>query len=394
METKIIENQRIESADVYRGFVMLLMMAEVLELAKVAENNSGSTFWSILAWHQSHVEWVGCSLHDMIQPSFSFLVGVVLPYSISNYKLKTSASNGIFRAIKRSLILILLGVFLRSMHSESTNWTFDDTLTQIGFGYTFLYLLAWNSPRFQIISCILILVLYWLAFAIYPLPAANFDYNSAGVVQNWEHNLNGFAAHWNKNTNLAWAFDRWFMNIWPRTKVFEYSGGGYATISFIPTLATMLLGLLAGNIFKTNLPNTEKLKKFLLYGIVLILSGLAIHFLGICPIVKRIWTPAWVLFSGGVCFLFLSIFYFIIDMKNYRRPFFWLKIIGMNSIAAYVMAHTITEFIKNSFEIHFGNQLFGILGAGKETLVSGTIILFFLWLILYWMFKKKLFIRI
>ena len=108
---------RLTSADVYRGFVMLLMMAEVLHFGEVSEALPESTFWSFLAFHQDHVEWVGCSLHDMIQPSFSFLVGVVLPYSIaSRLTQESSFSKVLFHAFKRSLILILLGIFLRSQY--------------------------------------------------------------------------------------------------------------------------------------------------------------------------------------------------------------------------------------------------------------------------------------
>ena len=62
----------------------------------------------------------------------------------------------------------------------------------------------------------------------------------------WPHHLGGFAAHWNKNSNLAWAFDVWFLNLFPREQPFVFNGGGYATLSFIPTLGTMILGLLAG----------------------------------------------------------------------------------------------------------------------------------------------------
>jgi hypothetical protein len=112
-----------------------------------------------------------------------------------------------------------------------------------------LFLLAFRSQKVQIIALITILIGYWLAFALYPLPDANFNYTDAGVTKDWEYNLSGFAAHWNKNTNLAWAFDRWFLNLFPREKPFLFNGGGYATLSFIPTLGTMILGLLAGNIF-------------------------------------------------------------------------------------------------------------------------------------------------
>src|SRR5438067_5185999 len=127
---------RLASIDAYRGFVMFLMMAEVLHLGQVARRLPGSAFWSFLAHHQTHVEWIGCSLHDLIQPSFSFLVGVALPYSLANRLARGQSPRRMtLHAFWRALILVLLGVFLRSVGRGQTNWTFEDTLTQIGLGY-------------------------------------------------------------------------------------------------------------------------------------------------------------------------------------------------------------------------------------------------------------------
>jgi predicted acyltransferase len=387
---------RVASVDVYRGFVMLLMMAEVLSLQDVAKALPDSTFWQFIGFNQSHVPWTWLSLHDMIQPSFTFLVGVVLPYSIASRKNKgASFGNIIGHTIKRSFILIFLGIFLRSMHSEQTYWTFEDTLTQIGLGYTFLVLISLYSQRVQIAMLVFILVAYWLAFALYPLPGADFNYTAAGVTANWEHNLSGFAAHWNKNTNFAWAFDQWFMNLFPREDPFLFNGGGYSTLSFIPTLGTMVLGLLAGNIMNSSIAARKKLNSFALYGIGLILLGAIIHFAGINPIVKRIWTPAWTIFSGGICFLFLAMFYGLIDMKDRRKGTFFLMVIGVNSIAAYVIADGgMRNVINDSLFIHLGKNFDQILGPAYATLISGGLVLFFEWLILYWMYKKKLFIKI
>jgi predicted acyltransferase len=375
---------------------MLLMMAEVLSLQDVAKALPDSTFWQFIGFNQSHVAWTWLSLHDMIQPSFTFLVGVVLPYSIASRKNKgASFGNILGHTIKRSFILIFLGIFLRSMHSEQTYWTFEDTLTQIGLGYTFLVLISLYSQRVQIGMLVFILGAYWLAFALYPLPGADFNYTTAGVTANWEHNLSGFAAHWNKNTNFAWAFDQWFMNIFPRENPFLFNGGGYSTLSFIPTLGTMVLGLLAGNILNSSITASKKLKSFVSYGIGLILLGALIHFAGINPIVKRIWTPAWTIFSGGICFLFLAMFYGLIDMKDRKKGTFFLMVIGVNSIAAYVIADGgMRNVINDSLFIHLGKNFDQILGPAYATLISGGLVLFFEWLILYWMYKKKLFIKI
>ena len=109
--------ERLASIDAYRGLVMFLMMAEVLRLCQVAARLPGNRFWELLCHHQSHVEWVGCSLHDLIQPSFSFLVGVALPFSLAGRlargqsKVKITA-----HALWRSLVLVFLGVFLRSLN--------------------------------------------------------------------------------------------------------------------------------------------------------------------------------------------------------------------------------------------------------------------------------------
>ena len=386
---------RIASVDAYRGFVMLLMMGEVLSFAKVSKALPDSAFWGFLAYHQDHVDWIGCALHDMIQPSFSFLVGVALPYSIASRMDKGDSKNTmIFHALKRSLILILLGIFLRSMHAQQTNFTFEDTLTQIGLGYFLLFLLGFTNLKTQIISLVVILVGYFVAFAIYPLPNVNFDYANAGVTADWEHNLTGFAAHWNKNTNVAWAFDQWSLNIFPREKPFLFNGGGYTTLSFIPTLGTMILGLIAGKELKSESAPNEKIKKFIIWGISLMVLALVVHFLNICPIVKRIWTPTWTLYSGGSCFLFLAFFYWAIDILKTQKWYFILTVIGANSIAAYFIAHTIDGFISKSLFIHLGQSYAAFLGMAYAPLIHSFFVLFFEWLILWWMYRKRIFIKI
>src|SRR5467141_4304839 len=113
------------SMDAYRGLVMLLMMAEVLQFSRVAAAYPTSFFWKILAFNQTHVEWFGCSLHDTIQPGFSFLVGVALPYSIASRLAKGGTFGKMFgHAVWRSILLVALGVFLRSMRSTQPNYPF------------------------------------------------------------------------------------------------------------------------------------------------------------------------------------------------------------------------------------------------------------------------------
>jgi predicted acyltransferase len=380
--------------DAYRGFVMFLMMAEVLRLARVAEAFPGNWFWSFLAYNQTHVEWAGCSLHDLIQPSFSFLVGVALPYSIASRMAKGATFGRLFaHAIWRAFLLAAMGIFLRSTHSPITNFTFEDTLTQIGLGYPFLFLMGFRPPRWQWTALAVILTGYWLAWALYPAAGPSFDYAAAGVPAGWQHHYSGFAAHWNKNSNLGAAFDQWFLNLFPRVKPFVANRGGYLTLSFIPTLGTMILGLIAGRWLRESAPQIP-IKRLLAAGAAGIAAGLLLHFAGVCPVVKRIWTPSWTLFSGGACFLLLAAFTWVIDVKGYRRWAFPLVVIGMNSIAAYLIAHLFEGFIADSFRIHLGAGFFAFLGTGLEPLLKGAAILAVYWLMLWWMYRRKLFLKV
>lgn len=388
---------RLASIDGYRGFVMFLMMAEVLHLGQMARNFPESGVWKFLAHHQSHIEWVGCTLHDLIQPSFSFLVGTALAFSVANRMSRGQPFLPMFgHAVWRALALSLLGIFLRSVGAKQTHFTFEDTLTQIGMGYLPLFLLAFRPRRDQWLVLGVLLVGVWLAFAVHPIPEPEFDYAKVGVSEKWmnDHGLQGFAAHWQKNSNLAWETDVWWMNLFPREKPWEFNGGGYSTLSFVPTLATMILGLLAGGVLRSEKDAKQKMNRLVFLGVVSLGLGALAGGLGICPVVKRIWTPSWVLFSGGWCFLLLAGFYGLMDVGGAKRWAYPLVVIGMNSIMAYCIAHLWDGFIVQAFKTHLGAGAFEIFGTPYAPLVQGIAVLATLWGILYWMHRRQIFLRI
>ena len=270
-----LATRRNVALDAYRGFVMLLMMAEVLRLSRVAQAYPSSPWWRVLAYNQTHVEWFGCSLHDTIQPGFSFLVGAALPYSLASRMAKGAQFAELFgHALWRSLALVALGVFLRSIDHSMTYFTFEDTLSQIGLGYPLLFLIAFYSEppgrrKWMWSALAVILIGYWMFWALYPVAPANFDWGTVGVSPAWnaQHNFTGFAAHWNKNFNFGNGFDQWFLNLFPRESRFEYNSGGYLTLSFIPTLGTMILGLFAG-LWMRESQRKFPIKRFLLAGVL------------------------------------------------------------------------------------------------------------------------------
>ena len=387
--------QRLTSVDAYRGFVMLLMMAEIMHLNRIAKAFPDNPVWQFLSAQQSHVEWRGCTLHDLIQPSFSFLVGVSVVLSLDMRRRRgDNPAKFITHAAWRALVLTFLGVWLRSLGKSQINFTFEDTLTQIGLGFFPLFLIALCAKRVWWICLAIILVGYWGAFALYPAPAPDFDYPKVGVPDTWNENSTGFSAHWNKNSNLAWKFDTWFLNLFPRPKPFEYNGGGYSTLNFIPTLATSLLGLIAGGWLLSAATASRKLALFATAGAICLIAGFALDYLGICPSVKRIWTPAWVLFSGGCCFLLLALFFLMADATSFTLWSYPLRVLGMNPIASYLISHLLEGFIRLNFALLLGKEFFRFGGQAYEPLFIGLGILTVDWIILAWMERRKIFLRI
>ena len=386
---------RLVSLDAFRGLVMTLMLAERMRLPEVARSFPHSAMWGLIAFNTEHVDWQGCSLHDLIQPAFSFLVGAALPFSIASRKIKGQTFWPLFgHAVRRALILIFLGIFLRSLWSRQTYFTFEDTLTQIGLGYVFLFLLGFARVRTQVVAFVLILICFWAAFALYPAPGPQFDYARVGVPADWTHNYTGFLSHWNKNSNVSWAFDVWFLNLFPRERPFVFNEGGWSTLSFIPTLATMILGLLAGEWLKAQGSRQRKLQGLAIAGAALLLLGLLFQWAGICPIVKRVWTSSYTLYSGGWVLLILAGFYALMEWKGWQRWAFPLIVVGMNSIAVYVMSWTMTDFFSKALDRHFGNAIAFLAGPTFQPVLHGFAIMLIFWLILFWMYRRKIFLKI
>jgi predicted acyltransferase len=396
--------ERLVSLDAYRGLVMVLMVSAGLRITQVVQTfdqtpelqGRKTALWQKLAFHTDHATWAGCTLWDLIQPSFMFMVGAALPFSIASRRAKGQGFWWMLaHAIVRSLVLILLGVFLVS-HGQKTNWTFDVVLTQIGLGYTFLFLLAWCRPSWQFTAAVAILVLYWGAFALYPEPAPDLDVTKVNLPADW-HRLEGFAAHWDKNTNLGAAVDKWFINLFPRAngKPYEYSEGGYVTLNFVPSLATMIFGLLAGELIRSRLKAASKYFILLGAGIAGLAIGWALGFYGINPVVKRIWTPSWAIYSAGWAFAALAVFYLIIDVAKLRlwaRPLVW---VGMNSIAIYCMSMMLKPWVRETMQRHFGQNIYSLpFGKVYSPMAEAGFFLLFCWVVAWWLYRKKMFIRI
>jgi heparan-alpha-glucosaminide N-acetyltransferase len=153
-------------------------------------------------------------------------------------------------------------------------------------------------------------------------------------------------------------------------------------------------------VFRSQRTPWGKARWFVMAGLLMLATGWLLGWLGVCPVVKRIWTPSWVLFSGGWCFLILAASYAVVDIWNRRAWAFPLTVIGMNSIAIYCMTETMRNFMGDALRCHFGRlfpkllEVFSVPYAPYQSLVVGSLVLLVQWLILFWMYRKKIFLRV
>jgi predicted acyltransferase len=156
----------------------------------------------------------------------------------------------------------------------------------------------------------------------------------------------------------------------------------------------MIFGLLAGELLRGPSSAAGKLQRLLVYGAAGIALGAVLHVAGIAPLVKRIWTPSWAVFSAGWAAVFLALFYHVVDVRGWRRWTLPFLVVGMNSIAMYVIVHVAEGFLRDAFRTHLGRDTLQAFGAAYEPVVVGALSLLVFWFMLYWMYRRRIFIRI
>jgi len=370
---------RLYSLDALRGFDMFWIIgAEEIFHTMDAATNHQSAFWSALSLQFTHPDWNGFHAYDLIFPLFLFMAGVSTPFSVGR-ELEKGKSRGqlLLRVVKRTLFLILLGLFVNNglKIQPIADIRFPSVLGRIGIAYMianiiYLYAKDWA----QIFWFWFFIVGYYLLLKFTSAPGFHpGDLTPAG--------------------NFASFVDRTILPgklyvPYPGTKINMHDPEGL--FSTIPAISTGLLGIWAGTILKKR--SLEPKKK------VAWLSGIGIVFLILAliwnfdfPINKNLWSSSFVLLVGGISLLLISLFYYIIDVLGYKKWAFFFKVIGMNSILIYISSH----FIKWTYT---NTSLFGWLGqlAGKPygaVIMAATFVLV-KWLFLRYLYEKKTFLRV
>lgn len=377
------KSARLVSLDALRGFDMFWIMSGEQIIHALAK----TTNWPLFVWFSGqlhHTVWNGITFYDMIFPLFLFIAGVSTPYSL----LKKMQAAGVESAgslpaaekkkiylnmLKRTCILLVLGMMVNGLlkFNGYHNIRFASVLGRIGLAWFFAGLIYLNfSIRGQVIWLVLLLLGYWAAMMLIPVPGFG-----AGVLT-----MDG---------SLESYIDRLLLPGRLHDKVHDPEG----ILSTIPAIGTALLGVLTGSFLQNGrLRLTMFQKACLMAAAGLVLIGAGSVFNLVFPINKRLWSSSFVLYVGGFSLVFLSVFYLVIDVwgfKKWAQPFVWT---GANSILIYLCAEGAVDFA------HTAGYLFGGLiqaaPVNWQPVWQAVSVTTLQLVLLYWLYRNKIFLKI
>ena len=361
--------ERIIAIDALRGFDMFwivggreVLLTFVAMFAKPAP--------ALLSHHTQHVKWEGFVAWDLIMPLFLFVVGAAMPFSFSR-RLEQGQSKGQLYAkiVRRAVILFILGMACQGHLLDfklATLHVFANTLQAIAVGYLIAGIVMLNVGIVgQVAFAILMLVSYWLLLRFVPLSG-----QEVGVLA--------------ERANVARTVDEFVLGRFRDGTTYTW------VLSGMTFTATVLLGVFSGHVLRSRLSPWMRVLVLTLLGIACLGAGWAwAEWLGF-PIIKHIWTSSMVLWAAGWSYLLLALFYVVIDVLGFRRWAFPFVVIGMNAITIYVAWDFIpfAAIAKNLFD-----GLASHLGSGGPFLLALATVTIW-WLILYDLYRRKIFLRI
>ncbi|HNY40460.1 MAG TPA: DUF5009 domain-containing protein [Bryobacteraceae bacterium] len=350
---------RLVSLDAYRGFVMLLLVSGGFGLASLR----GVPGWEWLAAQADHAAWEGCTFWDLIQPAFTFMVGVAMPFSLARRAAQGATQVQLLRHVAwRAFVLVVLSNICSNWEAAPGLLRFQliNVLSQIAFGYLICFFILRLRFLPQVAVAIAMLACHWALFYGFPGPDGP----------------------WSRTSNIGAVID---LNILG----YNYSGY-YTTINFIGNAVTILFGCWVGLLLRTRKSHTEKLRILTACSAAAIAFGLALQPLS--PMVKRLWTGSFTFFSTGWVILMLMVFYWVIEVRQAKRWAFPLLVLGMNSIFVYSLGEIgIRNWLDRGLAGFTGDfQVLGALGAIPQQIL----VLAGLWYACYWLYQRNIYFKI
>lgn len=365
-----VAGQRLLSLDALRGFDMIWIMGAE-EIFHSLAKATGSPLMETISFQFTHPQWHGFRIYDLIFPLFLFMAGVATPYSIGRSLEKgKSREELLVRVIKRGLILVLLGIVVNNgiVFKPLSEMRIASVLGRIGLAYMFANIIyLYSGFRAQVIWFVSLLAGYWLLLR----------FTSAPGFPMGDLTMEG---------NFASYIDR---HIVPG-KLYLGIHDPEGIVSTIPAISTGLLGIFAGNLLKNNpMAMSRKALYLLVAGVISLILAQLWNL--VFPINKNLWTSSFVLHAGGISLILLSIFYYIIDVKGYKKWAFFFAVIGMNSILIYMSGRFINWGYSN--KAVFG-WLGDLIGDPYNIVMMAICYVLVKWAFLYFLYKKRVFLRV
>lgn len=377
MKTK----ERLMSLDVLRGLDLFFLVGLESVMHPLASAIDTEGFHDFM-WNFSHVEWEGFSPWDLVMPLFLFMSGVSIPFAMSNYRKGADKSGLCQRLLKRVALLWIFGMIcqgnLRGLDPDRI-YLYSNTLQTIAVGYLFTVIFyLFTSWRTQAGIAVLLLLGYWGA-----MKWVTVDGFGGG---NYTPDLN--LAEWIDRTVLGRfrdgasvedgvvQFAPWYRYTW--------------ILSSLNFIVTVMTGCFAGQILRhVSFKPNQKALLLAVAGAVLVAAGWLwnIEF----PVIKKLWTSSMVLVSSGYCFLLMAVSYYIVDVKGLRRGTEWLRVYGMNSIMAYMLAQCI-NFRSVAHSLFYGVEQY--VGPAWYQVLMAASCSVIIYIILWRMYKLRIFLRV
>jgi heparan-alpha-glucosaminide N-acetyltransferase len=352
----LIGTRRYVALDAYRGFIMLLLASEGFGFAFLKQDPT----WSRVAGWFDHVPWEGAVFWDMIQPAFMFMVGVAMPFALAK---RTDAgatwADNFRHVLARSVRLIIMSQILICVSAGRIKPQLINVLSQIAFTYLLSFLIMQWKLRWQVLTAMGLLTFWAALLFAFPGPDGPFSRtNSVGLV-----------------------VDR---------AIFHYDyDPAYSTLNFIASTVWTLSGVWVGRLLMGNRTDREKMKLLIASMVLAFAFGLTLR--PWIPMIKQLCTPSFILYSLGWVLFMLICFYWIVEIRGWRRPVFPLLVVGMNSIFIYSLGEVLRPWLDRAvgvFTFHFG-----LMGSFAPVAQSCAVLLV-MWYLCYWLYKRRIFLRL
>ncbi len=355
--------ERVLSVDFFRGFTMFMLVTGITNVFhELADNNRGGALMAFLSQQLEHAEWNGLYAWDLVQPFFMYIVGVSIPLSVSKRLNRGESWKKIYsHAFLRSFWLLAFGFMLGA---DRYTFSLTNVLAQLSFTYLIAFLLIRTDYRFQIIISFALIALSDMLYRTWPVPGFNQPFTPDQNFGAW--------------VDLAVTG--------------KLSSGHWVAFNAIPTSAHTIWGALTGLLLMKKFTHRKKILILLIPGMLLVLAGYLMD--PFIPVIKRICTSSFVIASGGWCLIGMTFSYWLIEVMKFTRVSKFFSIMGMNCIFIYLFSNLGGKNLLRGMTEPFTARLFFLAGDVTINVLTTIVVAGMVWYICYYLYKKKIFIRL